>query len=188
MPGRLTGMLILIIILITFVILMKCLQFIFLISTALVVSSLSKCRRPDCEDTRPSIEFKDFIQFQDSSGKLLIGFHDCDGNIGLDDGDTLPPYDLAGGYYYNLKMEYYEMNNGTWEKILLSIPFYYRIPLIEPDGNNKTLDGEIAVDISPWYFDPFSPNSDTVKFDITLIDRDLQISNTVSTSMLVIPK
>lgn len=141
------------------------------------------CKPEECENEVPEITFKEFIQFPDSSGTLKIDFIDCDGDIGLTDADTFPPYDK------NLLLTYFEMVDGQWEEIDLGeFAFEYRIPPITPDGQSKVLEGEIAVDINPLYFDPFSPNSDTVKFEVVLRDQAKNESNKVSTGTIIVPK
>ena len=55
----------------------------------------------------------------------------------------------------------------------------YRIPVLTPTGKNKALKGNISVTIEPSYYNPISPDSDTIKYIITLVDRDFNESNTV---------
>ena len=155
---------------------------------------LVACKPESCDTTVPIIKYESFIQFQDSSGLLKITFEDCDGDMGLKDEDSLPPF------AYNLFLDYFEMRDGQWVELVpcdspsqttppcLPFPFYYRIPYIEPEGQHKRLEGEIEVAIEPFYFNIFSVHSDSIKFEIALQDRALQKSNVVSTPMLIVPK
>lgn len=126
----------------------------------------------------PKITFKSFVQFTDSAS-LTISFTDGDGDIGLDPADINPPFDTASPYYYNLFLEYYELQNGQWVKPELLLPYYYRVPRITPTGQNKALQGDIAVALKPWPISslPF----DTVRFSVRLVDRSLKESNEVFT-------
>jgi hypothetical protein len=135
----------------------------------------------------PAITFKEFTTSGDS-GILVISFTDGDGNIGLEDRDTVAPYDLASGKYYNLLLDYHEKQNGVWVNMTdsLPLPFYYRVPRIEPTGQNRALEGEIKVDLIPTYYNPFS-QFDTIKYSIQLLDRALNESNVVETDEIIAP-
>jgi len=64
------------------------------------------------------------------------------------------------------------------------INFLYRVPYLTPKGNNKALKGEIEVTIEPTYYNPFSSQSDTIMFKISLADRSLKVSNVVESRVL----
>jgi hypothetical protein len=65
------------------------------------------------------------------------------------------------------------------------LPLNYRIPRITPSGQNKALSGELSVALKPW---PIIPNSagDTVRFDVRLVDRALNVSNEVGSGPVVV--
>jgi hypothetical protein len=149
----------------------------------LLTSCLDKTEFP----IEPAILFKEFTTSGDS-GILVISFTDGDGDIGLNDHDTVAPYDLATGAYYNLLLDYYEKQNGVWVNMTdsLPLPFYYRVPVITPTGQNTALEGEIAVDLIPTYYNPFS-QFDTIKFSVQLLDRALNESNVVETDEIISP-
>lgn len=137
-------------------------------------SLMAGCLEPEKFPDEPRITFKEFRQFGDSAS-LVIAFTDGDGDLGLDPSDTQPPFDSASTYYFNLFLEYDELRNGEWVRPPLLLPYYYRIPRITPTGQNKALDGEIAVAIKPW---PITvPPFDTVRFSAMLVDRALNESN-----------
>lgn len=125
----------------------------------------------------PVIAFKSFTQYTDSAS-FVIHFTDGDGDIGLSDADDQPPFDTASTYYHNLFLEYDSLSGGEWTRVVFSLPLYYRIPSITPTGQNKALEGEIAVAIKPW---PVIPGSqgDTIRLSCTLVDRALRVSNTI---------
>jgi hypothetical protein len=68
----------------------------------------------------------------------------------------------------------------------LLIPLNYRIPVITPTGQNKTLEGEIAVALQPFPTDPGSPY-DTVRYSVKMVDRALNESNTVLSNAVITP-
>ncbi|MGY6561611.1 MAG: hypothetical protein ACXITV_05855 [Luteibaculaceae bacterium] len=124
----------------------------------------------------PFVEFRDFRNMPNNRALFTFYFTDGDGDIGINPPDTRPPFNLASFYYYNFRMEYFEMRNGSWENIELAIPLFYRLPDISRIGQNPTLEGEIDVDIPGF---PFFPNNgfDTCKFTFQLWDRALNPSN-----------
>jgi hypothetical protein len=123
---------------------------------------------------------------------MIVGFTDGDGDIGLNEGDTLPPYEFipdtlinpevsSNKFYYNLLFYYYENIDGSWVEVDLIVPYFYRIPVVTPTGQNKALKGEIEVEIT---FDATTP--DSIRFEIELIDRALHISNRLVTPTIFI--
>lgn len=134
----------------------------------------------------PIITFRSFETFQDSA-VLTIGFQDGDGDIGLDQADTLDPFEVDGPYYFNLLCDYYELQNGEWVVFDdLETPFYYRVPRVTPTGQNPTLNGEMKVSLPPLYYVP-GTGFDTCRFEVRLYDRSLNISNSVTSSSFVKP-
>ncbi|HQW85680.1 MAG TPA: hypothetical protein PLH93_00770 [Flavobacteriales bacterium] len=142
------------------------------------------CQRTEEFPVEPRIELKSFTTHGDSAS-LVITFTDGDGDIGLGQGDTLPPYDVAP-WFYNLFLDYEEKQNGVWVRPALLLPLYYRVPVITPSGQDKTLEGELAVALTPW---PTIPNTpfDTVRYVVKLVDRALHESNTITTGPIVLP-
>jgi len=120
---------------------------------------------------------------------VSIGYTDGNGDLGLDDGDTIPPFNAGGEFYYNLIFTYQLYENGTFvEKPLLSwnnetqsydtISFNARFKRLLDYGVEKPISG--VIDYAMMVKNPFSPN-DTIRFAINLIDRALNVSNTVTT-------
>jgi hypothetical protein len=118
------------------------------------------------------------------SGKIIVSFTDGDGDIGLNEGDTTGDFAPRSIFHHNLFIEYYEKDDVLgWVRgkdiVGNDISFLYRIPFLTPNGNNKALKGSIEVSIEPYYFNPLSSQSDTIKYLIKLVDRDLNESNIV---------
>lgn len=148
---------------------------------------LTSCNKEECSDPIPQIEFSSFVVTDSTNAVLTISFKDCDGDVGLSRSDTTGPYSIDGDYYYNLFLDYYEKQNGVWVKWEdLEPPFYYRVPRITIENPKNALIGDIQIELEPLYYVPFG-NYDTLKFEITLVDRALNRSNTVSTDEIYKP-
>ena len=148
--------------------------------------AFSSCLRNKDFDEVPIISYHSYFQEGDI-GKLKISFTDGDGDIGLSQGDTVEPYDITSLYYHNLFVEYFEKRNGNYELLVFpddSLNNYFRVPVITPEGQNKSLEGDIEIDI---FLDLLTPY-DTVMFEVFLVDRALHHSNTIQTPDLVLVK
>jgi len=154
----------------------------------------SSCLKVETYPVEPSINFQSF-EVKGDSAIVTISFTDGDGDIGLSDGDTLPPYDPSSFFYFNAYLEYYEMMDGIWVKGTAdpngnnfptadTIVFKNRLPNITPIGQNKALKGEIKLILEPNYYNPISHHNDSIKYKIFIIDRALHISNTVETEVI----
>lgn len=159
-------------------------SFIVIIS-ALVLSS---CLKPEVYPLEPIVSFERFNVMSDSAS-LVVSFTDGDGDIGLRQSDTTGDFSATSYFHHNLFVEYYEKDDALgWirGKTMAGddINFLYRIPYLTPNGNNKALKGEIEVIIEPTYYNPFSSQSDTIMFKISLADRNLNVSNVVESEVI----
>lgn len=164
---------------------------VFILSQLILLSS---CLKVEVYPDEPVITYKSFEVFGDSA-IITISFTDGDGDIGLSTGDTIGNYAPDSYFYFNAYLEYYEYMNGEWVKGTAdpggnnfptadSIVFKNRLPNITPIGQNKALKGDIKLTLEPNYFNPISNFNDSVKYKIILIDRALNISNTVETGII----
>lgn len=151
--------------------------------------AFTACLEPASYPPEPRISFS-ALEPSGEQAVLRIDFTDGDGDIGLDQGDTTGVFcpDTCR-FHYNLFLEYYELQNGEWVHIELDpeagqVPFYYRVPRVEPSGQNPALNGEIKLDM-PAYF--LITGFDTARFEIQLVDRSLNESNVVTTPTFVKP-
>jgi hypothetical protein len=150
---------------------------------------ITGCLKKENFSEIPAIQFVGFTEVFDTGlyavrGIITISFQDGNGDIGLNAGDTLPPYDKAGKYYYNFVVTYLEKRNGTYDTVLLDPPFSARIPVLTPDDPNKAIKGVIndTVVLNP------KPVYDTVRFTVMIYDRALHPSNIVSTPEIILKK
>ncbi len=155
----------------------------------------TSCLKPETFPPEPAIEFQSF-QAMGDSGLVTISFTDGDGDIGLNENDTLAPYAPNTYFYYNMYLEYFEMMDGQWVRGTTdpngenfptadSITFAFRLEDITPIGQNKALKGDIQITLEPFYFNINSNHSDSIKYEIVLIDRSLNVSNRIETPLIV---
>ncbi|MEI6680978.1 MAG: hypothetical protein WCO44_00040 [Bacteroidota bacterium] len=115
-------------------------------------------------------------------GYLTISFKDGNGDIGLQPGETQPPYDTGSIYYYNFIIDYYELIRGKFVKLQSTVPFSARIPYLTPDDPNKAIKGIIVDTLT---LNP-KPAHDTVKLKFFIYDRALHKSNVDSTPPFIL--
>jgi len=142
------------------------------------------CLKTEEFPKEPQITFKSFSLANDSAS-ITIGFTDGDGDVGLGTGDTLPPYAPGTPNYSNLRVDYEELQNGVWTLVVFPQPLDYRVPDLTPTGQNKVLEGEIAIALKPFslfHYDTY----DTVRYSVRLLDRALNVSNTVYTGPIIV--
>ena len=123
---------------------------------------------------------------------LSIGYTDGDGDLGLDDADTLYPYGPNDPHYYNLIIDYLKWDGTSFvETPLLSwnqltqtfdtISFNARFKRLVFNDEVKPISG--TIDYKMTVFNPLSPD-DTIKLRAHLIDRALHESNVIETEII----
>lgn len=135
--------------------------------------------------TQPILTYKDF-RIAGDSAVLMMNFTDGDGDIGLRDEEVDSPYDFNSEFYYNFTVEYYEKDDqlGWIPGLDLngdSILFQYRIHPFTDLKKKSGIKGVIETTIEPIYYNPFSTQSDTIRYRVRLIDRALNKSEWVET-------
>ncbi|MGV6860718.1 MAG: hypothetical protein ACWA41_03050 [Putridiphycobacter sp.] len=160
-------------------------------SMTLLLVLISSCFKKEEYPLEPIISFDDFIISGDSA-TLSFNFTDGDGDIGLSAADTLFPYNPESEYYYNVYVINYEKDD-----VLGWVPgknldgdtliYAYRIKPIEFKGKSKGIKGVIEIDMGTLYYNFFSDQSDTIKYEIQLIDRALNKSNVIETDEIINP-
>ncbi|MDR2971088.1 MAG: hypothetical protein LBU83_04080 [Bacteroidales bacterium] len=150
------------------------------ISYLLVIISvlLCTCRKIEKYSDIPKIKFISFEKYYDEhtqNGAILtFSFQDGNGDIGLNDSDNYPPFDTSSIYYYNFFCDYYEKQNGKFEKVELPGTLNARIPRLSK-LQEESINGEIYLRM-PFYYDSFS-SYDTIQLKFYIVDRKLNKSN-----------
>lgn len=124
---------------------------------------------------------------KDSAVVILIDYTDGDGDIGLEDSDTIAPFQFPGPYFYNLYVTPYAVNNGVGKPIMIpsstdSVNYNDRIKTLTPTGKYKAIYGQIRLDIKALPYPGITP--DSMYYTIQVIDRKLHKSNLVRTPAL----
>lgn len=158
----------------------------------LLIFVVLSCKKPKKYSEIPEIKFESFLlkdtidnpelQNPVKMGILRFAFTDGDGNIGLAQSDTNPPYDSASVYHYNLYYKMFEIKNGKIEEVDLPFPLNFRTPLVASSGQNKTLKGWIETEFTYNYPLQF----DSLIYTFFMYDRAQNKSNVESTDTIVI--
>ena len=162
-------------------------RYFFLLVSAIGLLLFSSCMKKESFSDIPQIEFAGWTSVYDTGlfakrGILAITFKDGNGDIGLNPGDTLPPFNKEGDYYYNYLISYFEKQSGTYVKIDLDPPFSARIPVLTPDDLKKAIKGFI---VDTLQMNPH-PLFDTIRFELCIYDRALHQSNVVTTPDIIL--
>jgi hypothetical protein len=168
---------------------MKKQLFCLLFFLAVILAVFSGCMKKQNFSIVPEISLLGFELAYDTgqypkSGLLTFSYQDGDGDIGLNPGDTFPPFHRQGQYYYNLVITYFEKQNGVFTPVDLTIPFSARIPVLAPDDPNKAIKGYIEETLA--LYPP--PKHDTIKFEAFIYDRALHKSNVITTPVIVLKR
>lgn len=124
---------------------------------------------------------------------LSISYTDGDGDLGLDDADTLYPFGPNDPHYYNLIIDNLKWNGSAFvETPLLSwnpqtqsydtVSFNARFKRLVFNDEATSISG--TIDYTMRVYNPLSPD-DTIKFKVHLIDRALHESNTIETDAII---
>ncbi|MFC2117622.1 hypothetical protein ACFLSY_03135 [Bacteroidota bacterium] len=154
---------------------------------SVIISLALYCTKIENYPDIPRITFndvivKDSIDVLGNNTKVVdLSFivYDGNGDIGLNESDSFPPFNKTSIYYYNLFIKEFEkIGDDFFELTDTEFPRNYRIPMITPKGQNKNLKATINVAIEYSYNDqnplPFS----IFKYEFYLVDRALNQSNT----------
>ena len=174
---------------------MKTRNLIGLLLLALAVS----CQKPVEYPIEPKITYEGFTYLFNAdstfSGEGVISFSytDGDGDLGLDESDTLSPFGLHDAHYYNMVVDYLKCVNGEFVKMPLlswnvqtqtydTISFNARFKRLRDSEEPKAISG--TMDYTLIVQNPLSPD-DTVKFEIRILDRALHESNVIQTEAII---
>jgi hypothetical protein len=153
------------------------------------------------EDQLPMPPFINFIEASLASNKasavVKIDFLDENGDLGLRQEEN------KGQQEFNVFVDYYEKVNGEW--ILKSPIIVWKPDIQNPLGGiydttitnlrmpfitneaQRALQGEISLDLllDAQNF-VFTPQPDTIKYELYILDRAFQKSNSITTTAIII--
>jgi hypothetical protein len=137
---------------------------------------ISSCKKDDTFPVTPEITFVSLEKFisvsNNDSLELTFDFTDGDGDIGSPVSNTSSRDIFA---------KLFELKNGVFVEANLAAPLEYRMPYLEPSGNNKSLKGTVKINID---YNILQPN-DTIRYEVYITDRAGHKSNTITTSTIV---
>lgn len=137
---------------------------------------ISSCSDDETYPVTPVIAFKSLQKLVSITGNdslvLTFSFTDGDGDIGS------APADSFGRDVY---AKLYELNNGVFQEANLGAPLSYRVPFLEPRGNNSSLKGDILINLD---YNILRPN-DTIYYKLFMEDRAGNKSNEITTSTII---
>ncbi len=157
-----------------------------LLFTALVYSS---CIEKPVYPSTPVIAYENFLKYGNDpknpdSVELVVSFTDNEGDIGLEQSDTVPAFFKSGNIW--LVYFYDSANTGIWAAYDNSpaspVPFdtfkfAYRVPPVLPPGDpSEPMKGFIYVKQKP-----FVKAHESIKYVVYLYDRALHRSDTIHT-------
>lgn len=165
----------------------------FVLIFGILLLALASCRKEVEYPIEPKIAYQGFtylINEDDTfsgQGILSFSYTDGDGDLGLDVGDSLPPFNSNSPYYYNLIIDYQKFENGAFHSVPLlswnqetqsydTVSFNARFKRLIASNETKPISGDM--DYTLFVQNPFSPN-DTVRFGVKIIDRALHESNII---------
>ncbi|MBR1513749.1 MAG: hypothetical protein IJ622_05605 [Bacteroidales bacterium] len=169
-----------------------------LIGLLFLALAVGACQKPVEYPVEPHIAYEGFTYLMNPdstfSGEGVISFSytDGDGDLGLDDSDTLPPFGLNDAHYYNMVIDYFKSVNGefvktpllswnvqtqTYDTVSFSARFHRLRDSDEPKAISGTMDYQLTVQ------NPLSPD-DTIRFEIRILDRALHESNVIQTEAI----
>ena len=157
------------------------------------------CRKFEEFPIEPIIEYENFlVEYNVETGKtergvLIFSYTDGDGDLGLAADEIYPPYNPESEYYYNLIINYYEKQNGTFVEVPLlswnadsayydTLTFNSRFPRLLKYVEDQPIQGQFNDTL--FIFNPLS-EFDTIKFSAYIIDRALHESNVIETPEIV---
>ena len=159
---------------------------------------MASCQKPVEYPIEPKIAYEGFTYLinEDSTftgeGIVSFSYTDGDGDLGLDDSDTLPPFGFHDAHYYNMVVDYMKCVNGEFVKTPLlswnpqtqsydTVTFNARFRRLRDTDEPKAISGKMDYQITVQ--NPLSPD-DTIKFEIRILDRALHESNTIQTEAI----
>jgi hypothetical protein len=172
----------------------------------LFFAAFHACKEKEIYPVIPSIEFKShyFMRDPNSIGvgndtllAIVFSYKDGDGDIGLNEGDTFPPYDtkpdsflrITNPYFYNIHIEYLEKHGNEYKPFIIpnttdTFKVLARVSSLTPEGKFKAIRGEIDYRFLPPLF---PERKDSIKVRIKLYDRALNQSNIAESPMILLP-
>ncbi len=133
----------------------------------------------------PEVSFESVSVYKNMAGKdsmivLKINYKDGDGDLGLSQSDTFPPFNFGSPVFNNFFVNYKVKTGNSWQNILIpgtadTLNFNQRIQRLNLSNKDKAVKGSIDLRIPASPYPGLKP--DTIKLISYLLDRKLHKSN-----------
>jgi hypothetical protein len=153
---------------------------------------LNNCNTDPFVSEIPEINFESVTLYKNRSGKdsmiiLTLNYKDGDGDVGLSEADSLPPFNFGNAGFYNLLVGYKVKKNAIWQNIIIpggadTLNFNQRFQRLNTTNKNKTVTGTIDLRIPASPYPGIFP--DTIKLISQMVDRKLHKSNITGSSAI----
>ncbi|HWY37946.1 MAG TPA: hypothetical protein VNY73_05270 [Bacteroidia bacterium] len=134
----------------------------------------------------PTVWYKDFNVVRETEAYFHFGFKDPDGDIGLQNKDTTGAFAFGSPYYYDFHMRIFKYDTVAQAWVPGVIVYQgdsfgiwkYRIPYVENKAKDKSLTGEIYVEMTGYR--PVTTLK-RFRYEFYIFDRAHNKSNVVTT-------
>lgn len=128
--------------------------------------------------------YKNITQ-KDSMVVLSINYKDGDGDIGLSESDSFPPFNYKNVGFYNLLVSYKVRKKSVWQKILIpgsedTLNFDQRFQRLNPNDKKRTVSGNMELRIPASPYPGILP--DSIKLSFQMLDRKMHKSAIVEST------
>lgn len=158
-------------------------------SIGMIAFGIQSCFKSEQFPVEPKVSDAEVEVFGDSMAIVSFSFTDGDADIGLAPSDTTGDFAWGSYYYYNIyltPMVKDDVLGWRQEEDINGDPFNwpYRIKPISVSENTEGIKGTMDIEVNQ-YRGPEMDESDTMKFEIMLIDRALNTSNIIETPEII---
>ena len=148
------------------------------------------CKKPSADPTPgpPVVKYMDFNVVKETQAYFHFGFTDPDGDIGLKNSDTDGVYKYPSIYNSDFHMRLQILNyQGVWQDTAVynnttlkkdTLQFLYRIPFVDNQSKDKSLTGEVYVEMTGYRF---ITSIKKFRYQFYIFDRAQHKSNVVTT-------
>jgi hypothetical protein len=154
-----------------------------------IILLVSSCVKEQKYSKIPHIEFEGFEIKRDQQDPttlygdsivVKIRYEDGDGDLGLAQNDL-------NSYGNNYIINIYARQNGVFKKLNFDPSFDGQFPKLNPDNVVGPIDGVLSRSLFLYHSSPITPD-DTLRFDIKILDRANNESNTITTPTIIVYK
>ena len=139
----------------------------------------------------PVIKYLDFNVVKETQAYFHFSFTDPDGDIGLKNGDTTGVFAKGSIYHsdFHMRLQIFSTLINDWKDTAIfnpspapgkldSLDFLYRIPFIDNQAKDKSLTGEVYVEMTGYRFTTLIKK---FRYRFYIFDRAQRKSNVVTT-------